>query len=73
MITVAELCSHAFVDAVMTDTGEQLEAEDLVLFAEDTVKTVLLDDTRVIPVARISDGIDGPKWTTLKKKEMKRF
>ncbi len=71
--TVAEMCSHVFVDAVRTDVGQLLEPEDMVLFAENTVKTVLLGDTRVIPVARIAKGGKGPKWTTLTKKEMKSF
>ena len=73
VITVAEMCRHVFVDAVRTETGQLLEPEDMVLFAENTVKTVLLGDTRVIPVARITNGGKGPKWTTLTKKEMKGF
>jgi len=71
--TVAELCNHDCVDAVRTDAGELLGPDEMVVFAEDTVKTVLLGNTRVVPVAKTTTGQPGPRWTTLTKKEMKRF
>lgn len=71
--TVAELCRHDFVDAVRTDAGQILGPDERVLFAEDSVKTVLMGNARVIPVAKTATGKTGPRWTTLAKKEMKRF
>ena len=71
--TVAELCRHDCVDAVRTEGGQALASAEIVLFAENTVKTVLMGNTRVIPVASTTTGNTGPGWTTLTKKEMKRF
>ncbi|WP_183352114.1 hypothetical protein [Desulfoprunum benzoelyticum] len=71
--TVAELCRHDCVDAVRADDGQTLDADEMVLFAENTVKTVLLGNTRVIPVVKATARQSGACWTTLTKKAMKRF
>jgi hypothetical protein len=71
--TPTALCSHPFIDAVVTDTGEQLAGDTPIIFAENTVKTVLLNSIQAVPVARISGDKHEPRWTTLSKKAMKLF
>jgi len=71
--TVAGLCSRDFVDAVVTEKGRRLADDAPVHIAEPLVKTVLMGGLRVVPVASVADGKQGPKWTTLTKKEVKRF
>jgi hypothetical protein len=71
--TPAQLCTHAFIDAVATDTGERLADDTPILFAEAVIKTVLHQGLQVVPVARIPGQAITPAWTTLKKKAMKQF
>ncbi len=71
--TAAQLCAHAFVDGVVTPAGDRLAGDIPIVFAEDRIKTVLFNGAQVIPVARIDGcGADAP-WSTLSKKESKRF
>lgn len=72
-ITSADLCAHDHVDAVVDVDGERLAKDALVVFVEDTVKTVLLGGAQVIPVVRLADAGNGAMWATLGKKEVKRF
>jgi hypothetical protein len=71
--TPADMCAHDHVDAVVDVNGGLLENEALVVFAEDTVKTVLLCGAQVIPVARLTNARNGAMWATLSKKEVKHF
>ena len=71
--TVADICAHDFVDAVVDEKGQALAEDTLVVFAEDTVKTVLLGGFQVVPVAKLNGGQDGAMWSTLAKKQVKRF
>jgi len=71
--TPAQLCAHPFVDAVISDTGEQLTMHTPIILAEERVKTVLLNGQRVVPVARRDKQAGSPLWTTLSKSESKRF
>ncbi len=71
--TYADMCAHDHVDSVIDVDGDLLAKDALVIFAEDTVKTVLLGGAQVIPVARLTDAMNGAMWTTLSKKEVKRF
>lgn len=71
--TPAALCAHTFVDAVVNEIGEVLEEDAPIVFAENTVKTVLLGGAQVVPVARVTGEKNGVLWTTLTKKEVKRY
>ncbi len=71
--TVAALCAHASVDAVVNEVGQPLTADTQILFAENMVKTVLLGGAQVVPVAEIAERKNGVLWTTLTRKEVKRF
>jgi hypothetical protein len=71
--TPAKLRAHAFIDAVVTDTGERLADDAPIIFAEDTIKTILQHGVQAVPVARIPGPGTAPAWTTLKKKAMKQF
>ncbi len=71
--TPAKLRAHPFIDAVVTDTGERLADDTPIIFAEETIKTVLQQGVQVVPVARIQGQGTAPTWTTLKKKAMKQF
>ena len=71
--TPADLCSHPFVEAVVTATGEQLQGDTPIVFAEDLVKTVLLNGLQAVPVAWISRNVKEPIWMTLNKKAIKQF
>ena len=71
--TPADLCGHEDIDAVITDTGLRLFGDIPIVFAEDTVKTVLLEGLRVVPVTRNLGGYNGFMWTTLNRKAIKRF
>jgi hypothetical protein len=66
------LCSHPAVDAVVDDEGNVLPEDTQIVFAENKVKTVLLNHCQVIPVTR-TDNVGEPAWTTLTKSEVKRF
>lgn len=66
------LCSHPSVDAVVDDEGKILQEDSRITFAEDKIKTVLLNHHQVIPVTR-AGNIDEPTWTTLTRSEVKRF
>ena len=72
-LSVAELCSHSFADAVATEDGQALAADQQVMLSEDSLKTVLLGGTRVIPVSAVNGVGNGPQWQTMTKKEVKRF
>ena len=71
--TTAEMRAHDFVDAVVDVDGELLADDAIVVFAEDTVKTVLLGGAQVIPVTRLSGGKAGAMWSTLCKKDVKSY
>ncbi len=71
--TPADLCAHEDIDAVITDGGQRLFGDIPIIFAEDTIKTVLMEGIRVIPVTRYSDGDNGVMWKTLERKTIKRF
>lgn len=71
--TPAELCSHPFIDAVVADSGEQLQNDTPIIFAEDMVKTVLLNGLQAVPVTWISGNGNQPAWKTLNKKAIKQF
>lgn len=73
LATSTELRAHAMVDAVVDEDGRALADDTPIVLAEDTVKTVLLGGARVVPVARIAGGTNGPIWSTLTKKQIKRF
>jgi hypothetical protein len=73
MLSVADLCAHDFVDAVVDEQGTMLTDDIPVFIAEERVKTILYNDARVIPVTRSTDENDEPKWMTLTKKQIKRF
>ena len=71
--TPADLVStHPFIDAVVDDQGQAIAGDIPFLFTEDTVKTVLLGGSQVIPL-RANSATNGPRWSTLTKKEVKRF
>ena len=72
-VCVADLCTQTAADAVVTEDGRQLAPADRVLLAADPVKTVLMNGLRVIPVIAADSGSNGPEWTTMAKKAMKRF
>jgi hypothetical protein len=71
--TPTALCGHEDIDAVITDTGRRLFGDSPIVFAEDTVKAVLLEGLRVVPVTRNLGGHTGIMWTTLNRKAIKRF
>jgi hypothetical protein len=71
--TPAQLCAHAFIDAVVSNTGEQLTMHTPIILAEQRVKTVLLNGRRAVPVIRCEGQAGQPLWTTLSKSESKRF
>ncbi len=71
--TAADMCAHDHVDAVVDVDGELLARDALVVFAEDTVKTVLLGGAQVIPVSRLAEAKNGAMWSTLGKKEVKGY
>lgn len=73
LLSVAELCSHGFADAVATEDGQALSADQQVMLSEDTLKTVLLGGTRVVPVIAAADDGSGLRWQTMTSKEVKRF
>jgi hypothetical protein len=66
------LCSHPDVEAVVDDEGNVLPEDTQIIFAEDKIKTVLLNHCQVIPVIRTGNAGE-PAWTTLTKSEAKRF
>ena len=72
-LSVAELCSHGFADAVATEDGRALAPEQQVVLSEDELKTVLLAGTRVVPVTAATGDGSGPRWQTMTRKEVKRF
>lgn len=71
--TTTELCAYAMVDAVVDEDGRALADDTPIVLAENTVKTVLLGGARVVPVTRLANGANGPIWSTLTKKQIKRF
>ena len=71
--TVGQLCSYPFIDAVLADTGERLPDHTPLLFAEDTVKTTLLQGMRVVPVTSTERQQLECSWTTLGKRQMKNY
>ena len=71
--TPAELISrHPFIDAVVDDQGQALASHISFVFAEDTVKTVLIGGGQVVPLQPRAAN-DGTQWSTLTKREVKRF
>jgi hypothetical protein len=50
-----------------------LPADQQVVLSEDSLKTVLLGGTRVIPVNGADGGGNAPQWQTMTKIEVKRF
>lgn len=73
MTTPADLCSHPFIEAVVTGTGEHLPDDTPIVFTEDMVKTVLLNGLQVVPVAWFSGNGKEPAWMTLNKRAIKQF
>ncbi len=73
MLSVADLCMHDFVDAVVDENGAMLADDIRICIAEERVKTILFNDARVIPVTRGTDENEEPRWMTLNKKQIKRF
>lgn len=71
--TPADLYAHADIDAVITDSGQRLLGDIPIIFAEDTVKTVLLEGLRAVQVTRNLGGNNTLMWTTLSRKAIKRF
>lgn len=67
------LCSHPAVDAVVDDAGNVLPDCSQIIFADDKIKTVLLNHCQVIPVTRTTGNSNEPAWTTLTRSEVKRF
>jgi hypothetical protein len=70
--TAGDLCRHPAVDAVFCENGERLDDHIQVVFAEDEVKTVLLHGLKVVPVRR-ADHLPSSAWTTLNRRQMKRY
>lgn len=71
--TPADLCTHPGIDAVVSETGERLGDNTPIVFSDETIKTVLLEGLRVVPVTRSSRGSGGCDWVTLSRKAIKRF
>jgi len=71
--TAGELCRHPAIDAVFAEDGERLGNHDQVVLGDDQVKTVLLQGLRVVPVRRDADHQPSTPWTTLNRKQIKRY
>lgn len=71
-MTLNSLCTHPMIDGVVTDTLEELPGETEIVFGHDQIKTVLLGHRQVLPVTRMGSA-GTPMWTTLSKKDIKRF
>jgi hypothetical protein len=55
------------------DAGNVLQDGSRIIFADDKIKTVLLNHCQVIPVTRTTGNSNEPAWTTLTRSEVKRF
>lgn len=72
-ISVKELKSNHFIDAVKSESGEILLDETVVCFGEDKLKTVLKDAMQVVLVKENRNAPDHIKWKTLIKQEVKAY
>lgn len=72
-ISVEELKSFSFIDAVKSETGETLPDDASVFFGGDQQKTVLQDAKQVMLVQQTGNGSDRTKWTTLTKQQVKQY
>lgn len=71
--TAGWLTGHDFIDAVVADDGTRLDEKATVMLTESSLKTVLLNGCRIVPVANDATSTSPPCWKTLSRSMMKRF
>lgn len=72
VVTVADLCERADIDAVRALDGSRLAREDLVRIGEKA-KTVLLDNNSVLLVVATDGAQSGARWQTCPRQLLKRY
>ncbi len=70
--TPQSLCSHPYVDGVMSDEGYLLPENARMVLTDSKVKTILINHRQVIPVTGINNS-NGSSWKTLTRADVKRF
>lgn len=71
-LPVATLRAHRCIDAVRAKDGAALADDELVRLV-DKVKTVLLGGKAVLLVAEAPEPVDGVRWQTCSRKELKAY
>lgn len=72
-ITVNELCSHDFIDSVRSEDGAPLSGETRLILGDDKIKTVFQEGKQVVLAAGHPNAAGNTGWTTLTKKDVKRY
>ena len=70
-VTVASLCSHAFVDVVKPLDGPPLAQDQTIVLGSDKVKLIHQGEQQVLPVETATDASGAPVWKTLSKDRIK--
>lgn len=72
VVTVADLCAHADIDAVRALDGSHLAKHDLVRIGEKA-KTVLFDNRSVLLLVATDAAQNGARWQTCPRQLLKRY
>jgi hypothetical protein len=72
VITVKEICTYPGIDVVKSLDGQILNDEEMI-FLEDKVKTVLLQDRAVLLVYQDGTHLEGPVWRNCTKQQLRNY
>ncbi|WP_028579493.1 hypothetical protein [Desulfogranum japonicum] len=70
--SAADICARLSIPTLVDAGGNRVTGSEMVLLAEEKLKTVLFDHQEVLPVKPLNNGV-AVSWTTLTKQEVKQF